>query len=113
MTELVTLSLKLPRNTEVTPEAAQTFLAALTQINPVSFWASLTGVKPKPFALEIALFNQQITFLVTCESSLVSFVETQIQSNYPLAIIEKIKDPLGGKANSLEGKTFKVVSFSL
>jgi hypothetical protein len=94
MDNLTTLFLKLPRNTEVTPEAAQTFLAALTQINSVSFFQKLTGTVPQALALEIALINQQIKFQITCDSDLVPFVETQIQSNYPLVIIEKTQDPL-------------------
>jgi len=92
--ELVTLTLKLPRNTEVTPEAAKTFLAALTQINSVSFFDRLTGVVPQALALEIALVNQQIRFQVTCDGDLAPFVETQIQSNYPLVIIERVLDPI-------------------
>lgn len=92
--ELVTLTLKLPRNTEVTPEAAKTFLAALTQINSVSFFEKLTGVIPQALALEIALVNQQIRFQVTCDGDLAPFVETQIQSNYPLVIIERVLDPI-------------------
>ena len=87
---LIILLLKLPRNTEVTPEAAKTFLSALTQINPLSALDRLLGKKPKAFALEIALINQQIGFMIVCDPELVPFVETQIQSNYPLAIIEKI-----------------------
>ena len=89
MQNLTTLLLKLPRNTEVTPEAAQTFLSALTQINSVSFFQRLTGTRPQPLALEIALINQQIRFQITCDTELVPFVSTQIQSNYPLVIIEK------------------------
>jgi len=98
MNELTTLLLKLPRNTEVTPEAAKTFLAALTQINPLSGLDRLLGKKPKSFALEIALINQQIGFLISCDTELVPFIETQLQSNYPLAIIERIKDPLEGQS---------------
>jgi len=94
MNELTTLLLKLPRNTEVTPEAAQTFLAALTQVNSVSFFQRLLGTKPQALALEIALINQQIRFQITCDTDLVPFIETQIQSNYPLIIIEKTPDPL-------------------
>ena len=96
MNNLITLSLKLPRNTEVTPEAAQTFLAALTQINSVSFLQRLTGTVPQPLALEIVLINQQIRFQITCDSELMPFIETQIQSNYPWGIIEKTPDPLEG-----------------
>jgi hypothetical protein len=97
MDNLTTLLLRLPRETEITPEAAQTFLAALSQINSVSFFQRLTGTKPQALALEIALTNQQIQFLVTCDNALVPFVTTQIQSNYPLTIIEKVNDPLEGK----------------
>lgn len=96
MSNLVTLLLKIPRNTEVTPEAAKTFLAALTQINYASTFQKILGNKPKALALEIALYNQQIGFLITCDDELKPFIETQVQSNYPLAIIEKVKDPLEG-----------------
>src|SRR3990167_1845488 len=94
MHHLTTLLLKLPRNTEVTPEAAQTFLAALTQINSVGFLQRLFGARSQALSLEIVQINQQIQFLVTCDTALVSFVKTQIQSNYPLAIIDEIPDPL-------------------
>src|SRR3990172_1844859 len=96
MAELSTFFLKLPRNVEVTPEAAKTFLAALTQVNPVSFWQKLARGKRKAFALEIVLFNQQIRFQITCDPTLIPFIESQLQSNYPLVIIEKGKDPLEG-----------------
>ena len=99
MSELTTLLLKLPRNTEVTPEAAQTFLAALTQINSVSFLQKLAGTKPQSLSLEIALVNQQIRFQITCDSALVSFIQNQLQSNYPLVIIEKTQDPLSQPTN--------------
>ncbi|MEK7111713.1 MAG: DUF87 domain-containing protein [Patescibacteria group bacterium] len=97
MQNLTTLLLKLPRNTEVTPEAAQTFLAALTQINSVSFLQRLTGTRPQALALEIALINQQIRFQITCDTDIVPFIQTQIQSNYPLVIIEKATDSLSGQ----------------
>jgi hypothetical protein len=110
MNELSTLLLKLPRNTEVTPEATQTFLAALTQINSVTFWQKLLGTKPESLALEIVLVNQQIRFQITCAAELVPFIETQIQSNYPLVIIEKVNDPLLGQ--QLEIKTLKLAKGS-
>lgn len=96
MQDLVTLFLKLPRNVEVTPEAAKTFLSALTQINKVSGFQKILGNKPPPLSLEIASVNQQIQFLITCGTNLVPFVQAQIQSNYPLVVIEKIDDPLAG-----------------
>lgn len=107
---LTTLLLKLPRNTEVTPEAAQTFLAALTQINTVSSIQKLLGTHPQPLALEIVLSNQQIGFQITCDIDLVPFVESQIQSNYPLVIIERVKDPIPDQ--SLEIASLKLSSGS-
>jgi hypothetical protein len=94
MPNLTTLFLKLPRNQEVTPEAAKTFLSALTQFGSVSGLQKLFGAKPPALSLEIASINQQIRFLITCESTLVPFVEAQIQSNYPLIVMEKTDDPL-------------------
>ena len=106
MNDLTTFLLRLPRNTEVTPEAAQTFLSTLTQINSISFFQRLTGKKPFPLALEIGLANQQIRFQITCSNEIVPFVQTQIQSNYPLVIIEKTQD-------FLEEKNLFVKSLSL
>src|SRR3989344_5926795 len=95
MENLTTLILKLPRDTEVTPEAAQTFLASLTQIPSINLIEKLRGSHKQKLSLEILLFNQQIQFQVTCSESLVSYVETQIQSTYPLVVIQKQKtDPL-------------------
>ena len=94
MPKLTTLFLKLPRNQEITPEAARTFLSTLTQINAVSNFQKLFGTEPLALSLEIASINQQIMFLITCDPSLVTFIEAQIQSNYPLVVIEKIDDPL-------------------
>ncbi len=92
--ETITLNLKVPRNSQTTPEACQTFLSALTQINAVSFWERLTGTVVQPLALEIALVNQQIRFQIAADKDIAPFVATQLQSNYPLVIIEKTADPL-------------------
>ena len=107
MQNLTTLLLKLPRNTEVTPEAAQTFLAALTQVNGVGWLDRLLGKAPQAFAIELALVNQQIRFQITCDSDLAPFVETQILSNYPLVIVQKVPDSL---SEIPQGKTLETVS---
>lgn len=91
---MTTLSLKIPRESEVTPEAAQTFLSALTQINSVTSFDKLRGKRSQALSLEIILHQQKIRFAITCDADLVPFVEAQLQSNYPLVIIEKIEDPL-------------------
>ncbi len=107
MSELTTLFLKLPRNQEVTPEAAKTFLSALTQINGVSNFQKFLGTESLSLSLEIASVNQQIRFLITCDPSLVPFLEAQIQSNYPLVVIEKVADPLA-EATNLDIKELKL-----
>ena len=55
------------------------------------------GAKARPLSLEIASVNQQILFLITCDIELLPFVQSQIQSNYPLVVISKIQDPLQAK----------------
>lgn len=110
MSNLVTLQLKLPRNTDITPESAKTFLSALTSISSVSPIQKLFGVKPQRLSLEIVSQNQQILFLITCEEDIAPFVQTQLQSNYPLVIISKIDDPLQGK--ELFVKNFKLTKGS-
>ncbi len=99
MENLTTLIFKLPRNTEVTPEAAQTFLASLTQLPAINFFDKLRGSHRSKLALEILLHNQQIQFQVTCSATFTSYIETQIQSSYPLVVIQKQKsDPLSSVA---------------
>lgn len=106
MSEIITLSLKLPRNTEVTPEAAKTFLSTLTSINSISSLQKLFGNKAKSLALEIVTINQQIIFLITADSEIIPFVQTQLQSNYPLVIMQQINDPISNL--KLESKALKL-----
>jgi len=94
---LDSLLVKLPRETEVTPEMAQNFLAALSQVTKrPGFLKSLFGASAPPLALELVSTQQQIKFVVTCDSALTEFISTQIKSNYPLVVVDKIKDPLLG-----------------
>jgi hypothetical protein len=111
MSDLTTLFLKVPRNLEITPESAKTFLAALTQINSVSFWEKLMGGHARPLALELVSVNQQIRFQITCDSELSPFVQTQIQSNYPLVVIEKVMDPLAGQQLEVKELTLSKGSY--
>jgi len=111
MQNLTTLLFRLPRNIEVTPEATQTFLAALTQINSVSFFQRLTGTHPQALALELALANQQIQFQITCDTELVPFIQTQIQSTYPLVLAEKVQDPIAQRPLTVSSLSLKNGSF--
>ncbi len=95
MTALTTLQVAIPRETEVTPESASTFLSTFPQILHKSLFDVWIKGEPRPtLALEVAVWEQKIHFLVTCSSYLTSFVTAQIQSTYPLATISPIADPL-------------------
>jgi hypothetical protein len=95
MAALTTLHIAIPRDTEVTPESASTFLSTFPQILHKSlFDVWIKGEERPTLALEVAVWEQKIHFLVTCSSHLTSFVTAQIQSTYPLATITPIADPL-------------------
>lgn len=91
---LTNLLLRIPRDIEITPETTQNFLAALKHVaNRASALSKVFGKQTKPLALEIVTKDQQTMFIISCHTSLVEFVKTQIQSVYPLVIVKKIDDP--------------------
>jgi hypothetical protein len=94
MSKTTSLLLKIPRNTQVTPEATKTFLSALLYINQINWFEKLIGKNQRPFALEIVLKDQKISFQIACDPSILTSIETQLKSNYPLITIEKTEDPL-------------------
>lgn len=115
MTAALTIHLvTIPRETEVTPESAATFLSTFPRILHKSLFDIWIKGEPKPVvALEIGVWEQKIRFLVTCSSYLSQFVTAQIQSTYPLATITPITDPLstiGGGLNVGELK-LRLASF--
>ncbi len=111
MSKLVTISVKLPRLQEVTPEAAKMFLSTLTSLSSVTPLQKLFGTKPQVLSLELVTINQQILFLITVDEELERFVQTQLQSNYPLVIMQKIKDPLEGLALGVKNLKLKNGSY--
>lgn len=95
MPNLTTLLVTIPRETEVTAESAATFLSTFPTILHKSLFDTLIKGEEKPVvALEVAVWEQKIRFLVTVSSHLMQFVISQIQSTYPLAVITPIADPL-------------------
>lgn len=90
--QLATLQIRVPRDIEATPEATAAFLATLVNLNPQSFLDNLSGKQTAPLALEIALYNQQIHFQITSDEKHLDFIETQVRSSYPLAILERQKE---------------------
>lgn len=95
MPKLSTLLVTIPRETEVTAESASTFLSTFPTMLHKSWFDVLIKGEAKPvIALEVAVWEQKIRFLVTCSSHLTQFIISQIQSTYPLAVIVPIEDPL-------------------
>ena len=95
MPNLVTHLITIPRDTEVTPESAATFLSSFPRMLHHSLIGKYIHGTPKPIvSLEVGVWDQQIRFLVTCSSHMAQFVTSQIQSTYPLAVITPIEDPL-------------------
>ncbi|CAN5289563.1 hypothetical protein BH10PAT1_BH10PAT1_2250 [soil metagenome] len=80
MDQTSSLILKLPRDSQITPEASLTFLSALT------------GIKNIKFNLEIILKNQEIYFKIISDNNMIKFIESSLQSAYPLVTIEKVKE---------------------
>lgn len=111
MNSLSTILLKVPRDNQSTPEATKTFLSALLGINQRSFLDKLFKKGGVKLALEIVSSNQQIYFCITSSSEIMSFVETQIQSNYPLVTIQKATDPLQNCKLEVESLTLAKGSY--
>lgn len=109
--KLTTLFLKVPRNVQLSPESTKTFLAALTGISSPTFMQRLSGGKPQVLSLEFICSKQQIRFAITASEELIPFVEAQIQSNYPLAIIEKGMDPIKDVSLDVKELTLKKGSY--
>lgn len=95
MPKLTTLLVTIPRETEVTAESSATFLSTFPAILYKTWFDVWIKGEPRPVvALEVAVWEQKIRFLVTCSTHLAQFVISQIQSTYPLAVITPIEDPL-------------------
>lgn len=95
MSNLSTLLVTIPRDTEVTPESAATFLSTFPTILHKSFFDVWIKGEVRPtIALEVAVWEQKIRFLITLPTHLVQFATSQVQSTYPLAKIVATPDPL-------------------
>ncbi len=95
MIELQTIYIRVPRNLPLNAESTQTLLSTLTGIENVTRLQRWKGKEPQRLSLEFISSNQQIRFAITASSELIPFVEAQIQSTYPLSIIERAKeDPI-------------------
>jgi len=103
MNEKIILEIKVPRQGEETPEAAQQLFANLANALPPS--RLLFKKNKKSISLEIAGFDQAIHFYITIPADQRSFLESLILAQYPLALVAEIKDflPVWAQDNAFSG----------
>lgn len=90
----VVLEVKLSRQSEATPEAFATFLSNFASVLRSSFFENLLGREPTSISLEIACFEQSVHFYLVIPESLQSYAESQIEAQYPAALIVPQQDYL-------------------
>lgn len=85
----VLLEVKTSRTGEETVESMVQFLASLTNLKKLilPFWG--IGV---PLSLEIAVINQTVHFFISVPEEYQAFIESQLISQYPKALITKVRD---------------------
>ncbi|RJQ38797.1 DUF87 domain-containing protein [Candidatus Microgenomates bacterium] len=97
--ERVILEVKTSRTEEETPEAMVQFLTSLTGLKTRFFFFWRRGV---PISLEIAVINQSIRFFISVPQRYQAFIESQLISQYPKALIVKSKDYVPVILNSFQ-----------
>jgi len=90
-TERVLLEIKTSRTGEESPEAMVQFLSSLITLKKRYFNLISFAI---PVTLEIGVMEQTIHFYISIPSSLVTFIESQLVSQYPKSLIIKTRDPL-------------------
>jgi hypothetical protein len=113
MTNLL-LSVRIPRDQEITAEQAVTLVASLAKATQrPNIIKKALGFKPLHIALEITCLNQEIRFVVVGPSELHTFLEAQVQAAYPACTVEVLKDYLSEEiwpSNALFMQNLKLTS---
>ncbi len=94
----VLLEIKTSRTGEETPEAMVQFFSSLANLKKRILYFHVLGI---PISFEIGLINQTIHFYISAPVHLATFIQSQLVSQYPKAILTKVKDPL---AEQLTGR---------
>src|SRR3989344_3885970 len=87
----VLLEIKTSRTGEETPEAMVQFLSSLIGLKKRYFNLISFAI---PITLEIGVIDQTIHFYISAPNTLTTFIESQLVSQYPKALIVKTKDSL-------------------
>jgi hypothetical protein len=88
----IVLEIKVPKNSEETPEAMSALYAGLLNYR-APWWRRLVSWH-KCISFEIALIKQTIHFYVVAEEDIVPYLVSQVLSQYPRATYLKVKDYL-------------------
>ncbi|MCR4324804.1 MAG: type IV secretion system DNA-binding domain-containing protein [Candidatus Curtissbacteria bacterium] len=92
--EKIILEIKIPRESEETPESFASLLSNLTGLLSNSRISQVLRKEPKSIALEIACFDQSIHFFIIIPTSIKEYIESQITAQYPVALMLPQKDYL-------------------
>lgn len=89
------LSLRVPRESENTPEQTAQLLASLARsTRSAGLLDRLAGTGTLALSLEVTLVGGQITFAIACPDHLESFVRSQVLATYPDCVIKATPDYL-------------------
>jgi len=89
------LSLRVPRESENTPEQTAQLLASLAKAAKMpGVFAKITGSSPVFLSLEVTLIDGQITFTIVYPEHLTTFVQSQMLATYPDVVMSEVKDYL-------------------
>lgn len=89
------LEIRVPKDSQETPEAAATLFASLSNIKSPSLLARLRG-REECLTFEIVLDHQTIYFAAVVSSDFESYFVSQLTAQYPKAVISRVKDYLSG-----------------
>jgi len=89
----IVLEIKVPKDSEQTPEAAGALFASLTANLKTSFFKKLFG-NEQSICFEIGLYKQRIYFYTVVSKKFEPYFISQLSAQYPKAVITRVKDYL-------------------
>lgn len=90
---LVNLELKVPRESENSPEQTAQLLASLARsTSKPSLFNRILGAKPKLINLEVRSKGGQISFVLVCLPEVEMFAKSQLSATYPDIKIENVEE---------------------
>jgi hypothetical protein len=92
---LSVLSLKVPRESENTPEQTAQLLASLAKATTkVGFLRKMSGQTGLSLSFEVTLVNGEVTFNIVHPTHLSTFIQSQLQATYPDVVMNHVEDYL-------------------